>query len=83
MPTTYTNGRAIYTLEASGPEVSGAFSIAVDRPSGFTFTEADLDAAVEAFTDSLNASGHERLDRVTKVVEASGVSDWLYQPPTP
>lgn len=80
MATSYTDSKTIYTLAANGPVFFGAFSVALGLQPGFGYTEADIDAAIQAFTDSLNASGHERIDTVAKVTEASGTSDWTYKP---
>lgn len=80
MSTTYTDTKTIYTFQANGPVFFGAFSVVVDRQVGFSYTEADVDTAVEAFTNSLNTSGHEHVDQVAKVIEAAGTSDWTYEP---
>ncbi|MDT7847183.1 hypothetical protein [Streptomyces justiciae] len=79
MSTTYTNSDTIYTLQANGPTVFGAFSVTVARQS-FGYSEADVDAAMQAFTDVLNASGQVQIDKVVKIFEASGASDWTYEP---
>ena len=80
MPTSYTDSKTVYTLEANGPVFFGAFSVVLGQQAGFGYTEADIDAAIQAFTDSLNASGHEQVDTVVKVTEATGTSDWTYKP---
>lgn len=80
MATSYTHGRVTYTFQANGPIFFGAFGTVVDSPGQFGYTESDIDAAVKAFVDTLNASGHARIDTVNKVFEATGVSDWTYQP---
>jgi hypothetical protein len=81
MATTYTDDEAIYTFTANGPVFFGSFSLRVStRGSGFSYSEADMDTAIQAFTDSLNASGHESVDSVAKVFTAAGTSDWTYEP---
>lgn len=80
MATTYTNADAIYTLQANGPTFFSTFSVTVARQVGFGYSESDIDAAMQAFTDSLNASGHQHVDKAVKVFEASGTSDWTYEP---
>jgi hypothetical protein len=79
MPTSYTDSKTIYTLQANGPVFFGAFSVVLAQQPGFGYAETDIDAAIQAFTDALNASGHERIDTVVKVTEATGTSDWTYQ----
>ncbi len=80
MATSYTDSKTIYTLQANGPVFFGAFSVVLGQQPGFGYTEADIDAAIQAFADSLNASGHMRVDTVAKVTEATGTSDWTYEP---
>ncbi|WP_409469053.1 hypothetical protein [Streptomyces sp. HC307] len=81
MTTTYVDDEQIYTFNADGPTFFGSFTLRLStRGTGFNYSEADVDAAIQAFTDSLNASGHEHIDRVTKTISAAGISDWMYEP---
>ena len=80
MATSYTDSKTIYTLQANGPVFFGSFSVALGQQPGFDYTDADIDTAIQAFADSLNASGHEQIDTVVKVTEATGTSDWTYKP---
>ncbi|MFD4264022.1 hypothetical protein ACFWR9_42065 [Streptomyces sp. NPDC058534] len=81
MATTYVDDEHIFTFKAEGPVLFGSFSLRLStRGSGFSYTEADINSAIQAFADSLNASGHEHIDKVEKIITAAGVSDWDYEP---
>lgn len=84
MTTTYQDNEYVYSFQATnGPTIGGLLSLKVSDFGGSSggWTEADLDTAVRAFTDSLNTSALVRIDLVTKYVEANALSDWKYETP--
>lgn len=74
MSESYTDTLVTYGFNGSSVQVS------ID-PRGIVYTQADLDAAIQAFADSLNSSGNgPTILRVARWSQASGVSDWSYTP---
>lgn len=75
MTTTYTDVQLTYGFTGTSVGVS------ID-PRGIVYSEADLDTAIQAFADSLNASGNgPTITQVTKTSsQAVGYSDWSYEP---
>lgn len=85
MAVAYTNGNPFYEIKWEGPEMFGRIALEPGSVAGLGgLAESDVDAAVIAFADVINAASQYPVSLVTKVYpHAYGVPDWTYVPPVP